>query len=401
MKGKKQNPQKRKPTFLSLFSGVGGFDLGFIEAGYNSVGAFDYWEPAVENYRSNLASSANLVDLASSSIELKESPDVVIAGSPCQGFSTLGKRDIHDPRNTLYEKAAEIAVAINPQAIVLENVFGILSGHQSIHFDAAVALLLEAKYSINLIRLDAKDLGLPQSRKRVFVIATKNEQNIGHNLTKKYSTLGQVLLGAENFPNHEPVVLEEGTAEIEIANSINPGQKLCDVRGGNASVHSWEIPEVFGTTTTKQKEILAATMKLRRRIRLRDHGDADPILYSDLRKELKSVSRTDISKLISKNFLIKKGHRYDLTRRFNGKYRRLKSDGISNTVDTKFGDPRYFLHPFSNRGLSVREAARIQGFPDWFTLRGAISDQFRMIGNAVPIPMAVHVARIVSRSIQV
>ena len=82
----------------------------------------------------------------------------------------------------------------------------------------------------------------------------------------------------------------------------------------------------------------------------------------------------------------------DLSHTFNGKYRRLSWDHPAPTVDTRFGDPKYYLHPEEQRGLSVREAARIQGFPDDFVFAGSKAAQFRMVGNAVPPPLAKQLA---------
>ncbi len=86
------------------------------------------------------------------------------------------------------------------------------------------------------------------------------------------------------------------------------------------------------------------------------------------------------------------GDTHDLTGAFNGKYRRLSWDKPSNTVDTRFGSPTYFLHPEEQRGFTVREAARIQGFPDSFIFSGTEKEQYQMVGNAVPPPMAKKIA---------
>ena len=84
----------------------------------------------------------------------------------------------------------------------------------------------------------------------------------------------------------------------------------------------------------------------------------------------------------------KQSRYYDLTHTFNGKYRRLRWDAPAYTVDTRFGDPIYFLHPDQQRGFSVREAARIQGFPDDFVFSGSRRTQEELLGNAVPPPLA-------------
>ena len=104
--------------------------------------------------------------------------------------------------------------------------------------------------------------------------------------------------------------------------------------------------------------------------------------------------------LIKKGFVRKSSKdTYDLTRTFNGKYRRLSWDTPSPTVDTRFGDPNYFLHPENNRGFSVREAARIQGFDDDFTFSDSARDNYKMIGNAVPPPLSEIVAKMIKTQI--
>ncbi len=105
---------KRKPTFVSLFSGCGGFEYGFQESGFQGLGAFDIDPDAVAVHRRNLLGDCYMSDLRTASIRQAEfgRPDVVISGSPCQGFSNLGKRHSSDPRNTLLWRGAEIAAGV-------------------------------------------------------------------------------------------------------------------------------------------------------------------------------------------------------------------------------------------------------------------------------------------------
>lgn len=391
--------EKRKPKVLSLFSGIGGLDLGFIQAGFTPVGAYDIWEAAVSVYKKNLVSCAHVLDLSANEVTPRVSPDVVIAGSPCQGFSVIGMRRLYDPRNLLFDRAAEIAINLEPQAIVLENVPGIMSGKHRRYYDNVILKLEAKKYVVTHIELSAKEVGLPQRRNRVFIVATRLRKKLDIKSEKFYKSLGQTIAGAELEANHDPIVLDKSSRHYMIAKVIGSGQKLCDVRGGPNSVHSWNIPSVFGSTTKIQRQILHTVMRLRRQIRSRSTGDADPVLVSDILSSIGSNVAVDIDKLVDKNYLIRIENQIDLSRRFNGKFRRLDSEGISNTVDTKFGDPRYFLHPDEQRGLSIREASRIQGFPDSFRFDGTFSEQFRMIGNAVPVPMAKSVAQAVMRTI--
>ena len=197
------------------------------------------------------------------------------------------------------------------------------------------------------------------------------------------------LLAVDGLHNHEIVSLDHSSADYKIAAKLKPGQKLSNVREGPRAVHTWEIPEVFGRTNKYERTVLHQVIRLRRQNRIRDFGDADPVstqLLNDL------FGSKTLENLVKKGYLKKIGECHDLVGTFNGKYRRLHFDEPSYTVDTRFGNPRSFLHPTENRGFSVREAARIQGFPDEFIFSGTSAQQFRMIGNAVPPPMAENIA---------
>ena len=390
----------RSPRVLSLFSGIGGLDLGFLNAGFLPVGAFDIWQAAIDVYRKNICDDAHVLDLSVNEVPVTDSPDVVVAGSPCQGFSVVGKRRISDPRNSLFVRAAQLAVELSPQAIVLENVFGIMAGEHRKYYQEAVHTLKKARFHVHHVDLNAQDVGLPQRRRRVFLVAVKSTGPLSLELAYPNRDIEQTISGAELQSSHEPIALSPDSREYRIAKSIRPGQKLCDVRGGLNAVHSWDIPHVFGGTTESQRKILLATMRLRRRIRRRATGDADPVLRSHLAEHLSIEVSKNLDVLVARDYLTDFGDYVDLKRRFNGKFRRLQSNGISNAVDTRFGDPRYFLHPSQNRGLSAREAARIQGFPDSYTFDGSAADQFRMIGNAVPVPMGNTIAKAVKRAIR-
>jgi DNA (cytosine-5)-methyltransferase 1 len=186
--------------------------------------------------------------------------------------------------------------------------------------------------------------------------------------------------------------LRPGTDEYTIATRIKPNQKLCNVRGGDRAVPTWSIPDIFGKTSPREQEVLLAIQKLRRQLRQRENGDADPLLISEISEHCGRDVSNVIRRLLSVGYLRQIGKRFDLAHTFNGKYRRLAWEQLAPAVDTRFGEPRYFLHPEDHRGLSVREAARIQGFPDNFVFSGPRAAQFRMVGNAVPPPLAQQIA---------
>lgn len=390
--------QLRAPTFISLFSGCGGFDLGFAQAGFQSLAAYDAWAASVANFKANIGGECTVQDLSTGFVPNYEGCDVVLAGSPCQGFSTVGKRVLDDPRNTLLDHAVSIAISLKPRIIVLENVPGVLLGEHSRYWARAKQRISAADYEVHQVELDARNFGLPQSRRRILLVATRGPLKSLNFSTQHPGSLKDVIKGAGRAQNHHPKYLSETSKDGIIARAIGPGQKLCDVRGGPSSVHTWEIPSVFGETTESEKELLEVLMVMRRRDRVRSYGDADPVSIEALSRETGRGVKRHLLALEKKGYVkLADGHA-NLKHGFNGKYRRVSKDSFSCTVHTQFGEPKYFLHPTEHRGFTVREAARIQGFPDSYIFQGAVNDQYRMIGNAVPPPLGRALAESLMRS---
>ena len=383
------------PKFLSLFSGCGGLDLGFSQAGFFGNLSVDIDDIALSVHRKNLGCPVQKLDLtqADPDSEMSNGVDVLLAGSPCQGFSTSGMRRVDDPRNSLLFVAPRIALKHRPKVVVAENVPGALSGAHRVYWDTLHQKMRDLGYQTHDLHINSSDFGVAQSRRRILLIAWRTGAIPSFVIEKKEKkVLADVLGEVDGVPNHAPVFLGEFSDDYRIAIRMGQGQKLTNSRSGDRSIHTWDIPEVFGKTTKLEKEVLSEVLKLRRQVRRRDFGDADPVST----KFLKNVYGSDVLvRLVAKNYLRKLGHYHDLTNTFNGKYRRLRMDSPSRTVDTRFGDHRLFLHPLENRAFTVREAARIQGFPDDFTFSGTTAQQFRMIGNAVPPPLAYGVAKFV------
>lgn len=390
----------RKPTFVSLFSGCGGMDLGFQRAGFKGLAAIDIDPLVLKVHKKNLKCPTQVLDLSSSeSLEaINFACDVLIAGSPCQGFSTIGKRQLHDPRNKLLLVTGNVANKLRPQLVVAENVPAVVSGRHASYWQKLHGLLRDAGYKTADVCCNSFNFGVPQRRKRLFLIAWSSNSTIDFSAITALEggTLSNALLNVDTCANHEPVALREGTAEHAIAQVIKQGQKLSNVRSGPRSVHTWNIPSVFGKTNKIERKILEEIILLRRRNRVRSYGDADPVRTKVL---YKLFGRNSIDTLVDKGYLRKLSDCHDLAGTFNGKYRRLLLDQPSPTVDTRFGEPTHFLHPTEHRGLSAREAARIQSFPDEFLFEGSHAEQFRMIGNAVPPLMAQHLANFLRKSL--
>lgn len=376
--------------FASLFSGCGGFDLGFTASGFRPLCAFDCDPDAVGNYAANIDGPVYNADLTNGVFNerLLLGIDSIIAGPPCQGFSTIGKRIIDDKRNHLLTLTGQIARRIQPKVLVVENVAGMLSGAHALYWKELDATMRLAGYRTHTIRCQTANLGMAQLRKRVLFFAWRTQRDIDFNIPNVVaSNLRKVLTGVSKEKNHRPKRLLTNCREWQIAMRIKPGQKLSNVRGGENAIATWDIPEVFGTTTENERTVLELLRRLRRQKRQRDYGDADPVSLSRLEAALGSKFHSLVETLVAKGYLRRMDGGVDLVGTFNGKYRRLSWDKPSYTVDTRFGSPKYFLHPSQQRGFTVREAARIQGFHDEYIFSGDEKDQYRLIGNAVPPPL--------------
>ncbi len=384
------------PKFVSLFSGCGGFDLGFAQAGFEPVAAYDFWPAAVENYRRNIGGHTEVRDLSAKKLVLDGTCDVLLSGSPCQGFSTVGRRDLDDPRNRLLGAAVSAAQQLKPKAVVIENVPGVRFGAHKSYWITAIRGLEALGYAVQEVSLQADEFGIPQARTRVMLIATKGRiAPTLHFESRPKLMLGDALNDIKTAHNHNPRILSADSSDGKISRRIAVGQKLCDVRGGASSIHTWSVPEVFGATSAQERLVLEKILVLRRRNRVRSFGDADPVAIALIANELsmqERVAESIVRTLEEKLYVRRPDGLVDLKRTFNGKYRRLDSASPSPTVHTQFGEPKYFLHPAEHRGYTVREAARIQSFPDNYVFSGSVRDQYKMIGNAVPPPLGFAVA---------
>ena len=390
-----------KKSFVSLYSGCGGMDIGFLEAGFTCAGAFDVDPAVIANYRHNIGPHIYAEDilLARNAIyDLARNVDVLVAGPPCQGFSTAGKNDPDDARNAHIINVAEIAAVSRPKAVIIENVRGLLGKKYSYYWQTALKLLRDAGYTVQWAVYDASNYGVAQARQRVLLIASLRGEIGQPTPQARRIVLSDALKNVSSQKNHDPKFLEIGSDHYRIAQRIGPGQKLSNVRGGSASIHTWNVPEVYGEVSQLEETFLNEFIRLRRRKRIRSFGDADPLSLQQISTHFSSSIIPTVESLIEKKYLRKVACKIDITNAFNGKYRRLHWDKPSLTVDTRFGQPRHFLHPTEHRGFTVREAARLQGFPDSYEFVSSQAANFRMIGNAVPVPMARSIAETIKNS---
>ena len=167
------------PRVVSLFSGAGGLDLGFKEAGFRLVWANDFDKDAVETYRANVDKHCVCADISEVSDDDIPDCDVMIGGFPCQGFSMANtKRNVLDKRNTLYLQYIRILKAKKPMFFVAENVKGILTLDKGEVIKAIVSDFADAGYRVVYRLLNAADYGVPQTRQRVIIVGVRDDLDV-------------------------------------------------------------------------------------------------------------------------------------------------------------------------------------------------------------------------------
>ena len=374
--------------FASLYCGAGGLDLGFMAEGFQCLAAFDADGVAVATYNRNLGNHAATVDLlsrASDAVNVLNFADVVLAGPPCQGFSTAGRNDPNDERNMHLQRVAQLAAGSAAKVVVIENVKGLLGAKYRTQLDSCIGTLRESGFEVSYRLFDLSEYGVAQTRRRVIILATRGTRPISLDGIRKrpMRTLRDAI---SNLPrgNSEKGGMRVTARDKKIASRIGPGQRLTNVRSGLRSVHTWSIPEVFGRVSECETSILEAISRLRRRRRRRDVGDADPIRAEQVTRYVGRESSSILSALEERGYVRRIEDCFDLTHTFNGKYKRLEWDKCAPTVDTRFIEPRYFLHPEECRGFSVAEMAALQDFPKTYMFPDCLTTSSRLIGNAVP-----------------
>lgn len=332
-----QGGKKNALTHVSLFSGCGGFDLGFHQAGFETVFANDINLDACETYRKNIGEISDQDVRVVGVPKLSKRPDVLTAGFPCQPFSNAGSRKgVEDSTSgTLYQTALAFVRDLKPRSVVFENVRGLLS------FGDGKKLLIQEiceeldslGYNVVFSLIDASRHHVPQKRLRVFIVGVER----GHGT------------GVFAFPhpiNRDDLSLKHTIMDLN-SNVLNQ-QELMQLNPQAIQLGSM-VPE---------------------------GGSWKNIPYENLPERLKKIS-DNMERYRWPNF-----------------YRRYHRDEIAGTITAAFKPENAGVwHPVEKRIFSVREIARIQTFPDWFNFVGrTVKSKYQQIGNAVPPRLAYEMA---------
>lgn len=429
-------------SVVSLFSGCGGLDLGFHEAGFECIYAADNDPAAIDVYRHNIGSSAYVRDVTTdtfhSEIRALRYADVVLGGFPCQGFSKAGPKRHSDQRNVLYLEMRETIATLKPRVFIAENVDGLSQNFGGAYLRAIIEDFTKVGYRVEHKIVDAVAYGVPQHRRRVLFVGVRDDQtnfvwpeathtlprrngesNIDDSMPslwdpikseshKKAISVRDALVGLPALGQMEDHLVTNNWPEkyAHIFKAIGPGQKLCNVRHASSSVYTWQIQEAFGSITPDQQTILETIGRNRRHRKYGDIPNGNPLSVKDIEALLKTnIAMTDVQELMQLGYLKEVDNKYDLKGAMfcSGLFKRPMWNDPSPTVLTNFHNPRYFLHPTENRPFTLRECARLQGFPDSFRFSDAginLEDGYRLVGNAVPPPISRVLAKAVGKFLQ-
>jgi DNA (cytosine-5)-methyltransferase 1 len=371
-------------TCLDLFSGCGGFSLGLHRAGWQVKASIDFDPKAVEVYRANFPDTENILcrDLTKfPPVELKKltgmtEVDMIVGGPPCQGFSQVRQRDganhggrlIEDPRRRLYEQYFQYVDEFQPKLFVMENVLGMRSAAGGRYFNAVHSTAREHGYRVIGTVIDAWKYGVPQKRRRQFIIGTRLDLPICFRPETIMSMVGE--------------------------RDFNLGHAICDLPRLAANSGSERTDYDLVRRQRHMENPLAAwylnnVLEIGRSEVLTSHV-ARPHSDRDLR-DFDKIPEGESSKEVLRRG-VQLEFPYDRNSFYDRYTRQSRKDYCSTIVAHLSRDGLMFIHPTQRRSLTVREAARIQTFPDWFSFPVPRTHQYRVIGNAVPPLVAWAVA---------
>lgn len=364
-----------KYTFIDLFAGCGGLSLGLEQAGFKPVFVNEIIPQFAETYRINREldkSSVFVGDIRDLNNEFSighrrfDNVTLVCGGPPCQGFSMANRqRIIDDPRNMLYKEYLKFLCAVRPAFFIMENVRGMQSRWDEIEADFNNFLNQDGHtYNFTGKLLLAEDFGVPQHRERFIVIGNRLGIDPEEIFNKIFSlkrtpfVLRDALLGLPSLG----VKSQKGKNDIEDDNS---GYTQID----------FEYPETDFYHFINGEKKLSVLYNHKNRY----NNPRDVEIYTRLPQGANSLhpSIADIMPYARRNDI------------FKDKYFKLQEDRICRTITSHMRyDCNMYIHPWYSRGLSPREAARIQTFPDDFIFYGAQNMWYAQIGNAVPVKLA-------------
>ncbi|WP_069815804.1 DNA (cytosine-5-)-methyltransferase [Streptomyces sp. TP-A0874] len=375
---------KDRRLAVDLFSGAGGLSLGLQRAGWTTAAAVDMDERALETHAANFPGMSLHMDLGKPEerdrLEQILEPakgriDLVAGGPPCQPFSRAGRykirhlvkyhgRDPEDLRKELWRAYLDVIRRIRPRAVLMENVPDMGLGDDFFVIRMIEQQLEDVGYATQVRLVDAWKYRVPQHRKRLILLARNDVEQFDWQpeISEKERTTLQDAIGDLPKIHVEP---KERVGE-RVTPYTTPAEK-----------QSWFAASMRSEVEPEEEGIIHDHMT--RRVR-----------QDDFEAFQNMTSKTSYPELSEE-------HRRYSTKHFTDKYKKLDWDNLSRSITAHIAkDGYWYIHPDQNRTLTVREAARVQTFPDHFRFAGTRSDAFRQIGNAVPPVLGAAAAEVLS-----
>ena len=350
----------RRWTAIDLFCGAGGLSEGLRQAGFRVLAGNDIDPFAAETFAASHPGAAlfsgpieeiSAHDLLGASGLREGELDCLVGGPPCQAYSVYNhQRGMHDERSGLFHEYLRLVRGLMPRWIVMENVTGITSAGNGQAVADILTGLGDLGYDVETRILRSEEYGVPQERRRVFFLGNR---------------LGSAIPWPE--PTHGP--------------GLEPFVTVWDAIGDLPPLRNGEQP---GPPLGYRSAPISAYQEYLRGDTVGVYNHAAPRLAPINLKRMRYIPPGGSWRDVPFELLpdgMKRARRCDHTKR----YGRLRKDGLSSTILTKC-DLHWgaYIHPEQNRVLTVREAARLQSFPDWFRFAGPRTGQYVQVGNAVP-----------------
>ena len=347
--------KKNKIKVIGLFSGCGGLDLGFKQAGYDLIWANDILKDACDTYRLNIGGHIVNEDITKIDLNTIPNADIIIGGPPCQGFSGIGKRDPNDNRSALVYSYLDVVNKVQPKIFLFENVTGIKSSKAadgSKVIDNLKQAFENIGYHINIYTLNAADYGVPQRRKRVFIIGNK----LGVDISVPPQTHFENKEGKRKWISSFEAIsdLDSPTENGETKYKHQPKNEYQTLMRKNADKTTLHIVPYSSPT---DKQIISHVKPGGNYMDIPDSVSTKRIMY------FKSTGGRTTT------------------------YGRLDPEMPNYTINTHFNRPNIGcnIHYEEDRMITIREGLRFQSFPDDFQLISKTQRNYYVqVGNAVP-----------------